>query len=414
MAAAVQDLDFNSPAFLEDPWPILSQLREQDPVFWSNTHQAWIVTRHADILACFRDKRLSASRIVPFLETIPGGLGNDFPLIRRFENAWIANVDDPTHSRLRKLMLNAFGRPVVESLRPRARATSRELLAAVNGREIDFVAEVARELPARVVTGMFGVPEPMRDQFAAWAGDIQQATGAAVLTRPMVERYHRTLEELSAALMVLIEERRREPRADLLSELVRARDAGDQLSEDELLGACHATIIGGFETTMHMLTLGLILLAGRPDLHARLHAGQKECQQLIDEILRHVGMVKAMLRIAREDFEWHGKTIRRGDLVFGVNMSGSRDERVWKNPDAIDPERNNTLSMAFGAGPHFCLGHLLAKMELAEFFDETFAHHDVQVLGQQRHHINSFAFRGLESLRVRITRKPAAGAPRAS
>ena len=137
---------------------------------------------------------------MPFLETIPGGLGDDFPLIRRFENAWITNVDDPIHSRLRKLMLNAFSRPVVESLRPKARAVSRELLAAVDGREIDFVAEVARELPARVVTGMFGVPPGQRDQFAQWASDIQQATGAAVLTRQMVERYHQTLVELSAAL----------------------------------------------------------------------------------------------------------------------------------------------------------------------------------------------------------------------
>lgn len=405
MAAVIDDLDFNAPGFLRDPWPTLRQLRAQEPVFWSRTHHAWIVTRHADILDCFRDKRLTASRIVPFLETIPGGLGDDFPLIRRFENAWITNVDDPIHSRLRKLMLNAFSKPVVESLRPKARAVSRELLAAVDGREIDFVAEVARELPARVVTGMFGVPPGQRDQFAQWASDIQQATGAAVLTRQMVERYHQTLVELSAALAELIEARRREPQQDLLTELVRARDAGDSLSEDELLAACHATIIGGFETTMHMLTLGLIELAAHPELHAQLHAGPQQCQQLIDELMRYVGMVKGMLRIAREDFEWHGKPIRRGDLVFGMNMSGSRDETVWQDPDRIVPSRNNRMSMAFGAGPHHCLGHLLAKMELAEFFDEAFAHHEVEILEREPRHINSFAFRGLEGLRVRITRR---------
>lgn len=405
MAAVVDDLDFNSDAFLNDPWPILAQLREQDPVFWSRTHQAWIITRHADILNCFRDRRLSASRIVPFLETIPGGLGEDFPLIRRFENAWISNVDDPIHSRLRKLMLNAFSKPVVESLRPKAREVSRELLAAVDGRDIDFVAEIARELPARVVTGMFGVPPGRRAEFARWAGDIQQATGAAVLTRPMIERYHQTLAELSAALMELIEFRRREPQDDLLTALVRARDAGDQLSEDELLGACHATIIGGFETTMHMLTLGLIEFAGKPELLPHLLGGTDACQQTIDELMRHVGMVKGMLRIAREDFEWHGKQIRRGDLVFGMNMSGSRDEAVWKDADRMDPLRNNRMSMAFGAGPHHCLGHLLAKMELGEFFTETFAHYDVQIRETRHQHINSFAFRGLERLPVRITRR---------
>jgi pimeloyl-[acyl-carrier protein] synthase len=410
MTAPVTDFDFNDPQFLADPWPILRRLRDQDPVFWSATHRAWIVTRHADVLQCFRDRRLSASRIVPFLETVPGGLGDDFPLIRRFENAWITNVDEPIHGRLRRLMLNAFSKPVVESLRPKAARISREILAEVDGREVDFVSEVARELPSRVVTEMFGVPAAQRAQFAGWAGDIQQATGAAVLTRAMIEKYHQTLVDMNAALKVLIDERRVNPQHDLLTAFVRARDEGDALSEDEMLGACHATIIGGFETTMHMLTLGLITLAGRPPLQAWLLRGPKECQQVVDELLRWIGMAKGMLRIAREEFEWHGKRIRPGDLVFGMNMSASHDERVFASPEDIDPSRNNTMSAAFGMGMHHCLGHLLARMELGEFFSATFADHDVEILEQGRRHINSFAFRGLEGLQVRIVRRRASAA----
>jgi cytochrome P450 len=381
----------------------LRQLRDQDPIFWSATQKAWIITRHADVLNCFRDTRLSASRIVPFLETLPGGLGDDFPLIRRFENAWISNVDMPTHSRLRRLMVNAFSKPVVESLRPKTIAISHALLAEVAGRDVDFVANVARELPSRVVTEMFGVPEALREQFAVWAGNIQQATGAAVLSRSMVEAYHQTLVDMNVELMKLIEARRREPQSDLLTAFVRARDAGDQLSDDELLGACHATIIAGFETTMHMLTLGLIELAERPWLRAYMLQGATQTQKTTDELLRYIGMAKGMLRIARCDFDWQGKTIRQGDFVYGMNMSGSRDERVWKQPDEIDPERNNALSMAFGPGMHYCLGHLLAKMELGEFFTAAFANYDVTIRDTERRYINSFTFRGLESLMVRIT-----------
>lgn len=402
-ALRLTDVNFGDPRFLADPWPIFARLRDEAPVFWSATHHAWIVTRHADVLQAFRDPRLSASRIVPFLEQIPGGLGDDFPLIRRFENAWITNVDDPVHGRLRRLMMNAFSKSVVEGLRPKAAQVSRELLAGVAGREVDFVQDVARELPARVVAEMFGIPRGQRDAFAGWAARIQAATGAAVLTRAMVVDYHRTLEELNVALGALIDARRRVPRDDLLSEFVRARDEGDRLSEDELLGACHATIIGGFETTMHMLTLGLIELRERPGLRSYALAAPMSMQRTVDELLRYLGMTKGMLRIAREDFLWHDQAIHRGDLVFAMNAAANRDERAWDQPDEIDPERNNSRSMAFGPGMHYCLGHLLARMELGEFFTAAFRGYEVELLSVERPWINSFTFRGLERLPVRLT-----------
>lgn len=400
----VHDIDFGSEAFLRDPWTPLRRLQDQDPVFWSDAQKAWIVTRHADVMDTFRDPRLSASRIVPFLETLPGGLGDDFPLIRRFEEKWISNVDAPIHTRLRRLMMGAFSRKVVEGLREGTQATARELLEEIEGREVDFVADVARQVPARVITRMFGIPPELREQFADWAGDIQQATGAAVLDRAMVEKYHDTLGQMNVALSRLIEERRRTPREDLLSQFVQARDADDRLSEDELLGACHATIIAGFETTMHMLTLGTLELQERPKLQAYMLSGPAEAARTMDELLRYIGMAKGMLRVAREDFEWHGQSIRVGDFVFGMNISANRDPREWTDPDSIDPERDNGRSAAFGPGMHFCLGHMLAKMELAEFFTAMFGGYRVQVLSDERPWINSFTFRGLERLPVRITR----------
>jgi cytochrome P450 len=405
-AQNIDDLDFGAPQVLADPWSALRLLQDQDPVFWSRTQHAWIITRHADVTACFRDERLSASRIVPFLETIPGGLGEDFPLIRRFENAWISNVDLPVHGRLRRLMGKAFSRSVVERLRPVTRTLSRDVLAQAAGRDIDFVAEIGKVLPSSVIAKMFGIPEAWRERFALWAANIQQATGAAVLTREMVEIYHDTLIAMNAALLELIEERRHSPKDDLLNEFVQARDAGDKLSDDELLGACHATIIAGFETTMHMMTLGVIELAERPQLRNYLLSGPDEAQQTVDELLRYLGMAKGMLRIACCDFEWHGKAIRKGDFVYGMNISANRDPRVWDCPDEILPQRDNACSMAFGPGLHSCLGHLLARMELAEFFSETFTAYDVRLLSDERPYINSFTFRGLERLPVRLTARP--------
>lgn len=401
----VVDIDFSSPEFLRDPWTPLRALQNDQPVFWSEAQKAWIVTRHEDVLATFRDTRLSASRIVPFLETVPGGLNDDFPLIRHFEDKWISNVDLPIHSRLRKLMANAFSKGVVEGLRPKSQRISHDILVEVEGRAVDYVHDVARELPARVITAMFGIPAALQDQFATWAGHIQQATGAAVLDRAMIALYHQTLIDMNVELLKLIEQRRQQPQDDLLSRFVQARDESDRLSDDELLGACHATIIAGFETTMHMLTLGMIELVERPALQAYLLSGPNETAKTIDELLRYIGMAKGMLRVARTDFEWHGQQIREGDFVFGMNISANRDERVWANPDVIDPDRNNMKSAAFGPGMHFCLGHLLAKMELGEFFNELFGNFEIEILSDERPWINSFTFRGLERLPIRITRK---------
>ena len=208
----IDDIDFGSPDFLRDPWTPLRALQRDQPVFWSRSQNAWIVTRHEDVLATFRDQRLSASRIVPFLETVPGGLGDDFPLIRHFEDKWISNVDLPIHARLRRLMANAFSKGVVEALRPTSRQICRDILDGVEGRDVDFVVDVARELPARVVTAMFGIPAELRDQFATWAGHIQQATGAAVLDRAMIELYHGTLVDMNVELLKLSEQRRAAPR----------------------------------------------------------------------------------------------------------------------------------------------------------------------------------------------------------
>lgn len=405
IAEPVQDVDFGSPAFLEDPWSPLRALQDQDPVFWSEKQQAWIVTRYEDVMATFRDQRLSASRIVPFLSTLVPDVRAEYPLVAHFEEKWISNVDQPVHSRLRRLMANAFSRKVVDALRPASRKISEDILREVNGREMDYVHAVARELPARVITAMFGIPDHLRDQFADWAGAIQQATGAAVLTREMVDLYHQTLADMNVELLKLIAERRESPKEDLLSQFVQARDANDQLSDDELLGACHATIIAGFETTMHMLTLGMLELHERPALQARLLSGPADAAKVVDELLRYIGMAKGMLRIAREDFEWHGHTIRKGDFVYGMNISANRDPRMWQRPDEIAPDRDNNRSMAFGPGMHFCLGHLLAKMELAEFFTELFGSYDVTILSAERPWINSFTFRGLDRLPVRISRK---------
>lgn len=406
MTDALDDLDLGSPEALADPWTPMRQLQDQDPVFWSASENAWIVTRYADVLSAYRDQRLSASRIMPFLSSVPGGFDEGrFPLIKRFENAWITNVDLPIHSRLRRLMAAAFTRPVVEALRPQTRKVSTAILASSAGKRLDYVHDIARELPAQVVAEMFGIPDAQRNQFADWAGKIQKATGAANLTQQMIADYHDTLAEMNVELTKLIEERRAEPREDLLTQFVQARDDGDRLTDDELLGACHATIIAGFETTMHMLTLGMIELAERPQLCDYARESEANMNRTVDELLRYVGMVKGMLRIARQDFSWHDKQIKTGDFVFAMNISANRDPRIWERPDEVLPDRDNKLSLAFAPGMHFCLGHLLARMELAEFFTELFAKYDIEILTHDRTYINSFTFRGLEQLPVKITRK---------
>lgn len=401
------DVDFTAPAFLADPWTPLRVLQQHAPVFWSEKQQAWIVTRYADVKdGLMMDDRLSPDRIVPYFEKYGDEIRKNFPNVYRYTPKWLANMDAPAHTRVRQLFTMAFHKKIVERERLFVRSLVAELLDMAGRRDsFDFVSEIANAIPPRLICHMIGIDLERNREFLECADAAISVALSADLTPESMAQMDRALAYMSEVIVREVESVRAHPRDDLLTALVHARYEEDRLSDDELVATCQLIFAAGVDTTKHMLNQGLVELAARPEVCAFMAADPANVMKVVNETLRFVSLVKGSIRMVRHDFEWHGKQLRKDDLLFLMNGAANHDPDFWDEPFGFKPERDNGNTLAFGFGIHHCVGHLLAKMELAEFFSAAFAQYDVEILPGDRGLIPSYAFRAMSTLPVRFTAK---------
>ena len=405
--SASLDVDLLSTNYLKSPWELLRRLAENAPIFWSQTQCAWLITRHVDVKAAHMDLRFSAERadmLFAMVQTVIPDVETRYPTGCRYARLQFAFFDGPEHRRVRMLMLKAFSKAVIERFRGATHSIVDELLdeAEVKG-EFDFVELISQRLPCRVIQSILGVKNGDTEKFFRCATDIQTVLAGGVRTPREMEAFEHATIHLNTIFSALIEEREREPSEDLLSQLIIARDVDDRLSHDELLAICHTIIDAGSETTAHMLGNGIVEIVRRPDIQALVRNEPGAVPGVVDELLRYPGLVRAMHRVAREDFEFGGHNIRQGDLVFTMLSAANVDPEVFENPMTIDPCRHTRETMAFGIGFHHCVGHLLAKMELQEFFTRAFQRFDISVTENDLAYVSSYIFRGFKKIPVRFT-----------
>jgi pimeloyl-[acyl-carrier protein] synthase len=411
-ASTPLDVDLTSQEYLAAPWRWLRQIAAADPVFWSNHLNAWVVTRHEDVKAAYADRRLSTARMELYLRSLPGRPAERFPDLLKYHSLSIAFMDPPDHMRIRMLIMKAFGRRIIEALKPLISQIIDELLddAEALG-DFDFIERVATKLPSRVIQSMLGVPSAMTDEFYALATEVMRAMGTAAPGEQLMRNADTAVVTLNRVFTMLIDERRRTPSEDLLSALVNARDADDRLSEDELLAACHTILEAGGETTSHMLAVCVNEIASRPDLRSLVESGVDGALRVTDELLRFPGLVMGMTRVIKEPFEWHGRALRAGDIIFMMNCAGNVDSDVFDRPEEIDPMRDTRASLAFGPGLHSCVGHFLARTELSQCLYRVFNRFAVTITEQNIRFIQSYVFRGYERLHVSFVPKRPATVP---
>lgn len=403
------DFAFADPANLHDRvfLPGLARIREQESVFFSAQQGGWLLTRHADVTAAFSDQRLSARRLhVAQFHAIPEAQRpQEIPSLIRYIPNWIINIDDEQHQRIRKLVIKAFSRKVVESMRPNVdRACDQLIASALAKGECDFIEEIAFPLPASVICNLLGVPERHMEPLRGWARDMTTALASAHPSREMLLAAERTMREMNEIFAVEFDKRRKHPGSDLLSALVHAQDEGQSLSDEELLGLCHVLIIAGHDTTANSLGLGLVALLRNPEQRQRYLAGEFDSLAAMSELLRYVAMASTQIRITRAPVEYGGKTIPPGQVVFLMIAAANRDSSVFQNPDELRFGRSNIeASCTFAPGLHHCLGHLLARMELDVLYRKLFARARVELLSEDLHFTPNYAFRGLESIPVRLS-----------
>lgn len=400
------DFDLAALGALGDPLlGRLSTLREHDPLYWSERSKCWIVTGHAEVTEGFSgalpllNGKMEAllARVLP-----PEELQRRCPNSLRYMPRILPNLDGPEHARIRKLFVKAFSRKIVEDLRPYVRERIGVILDRAAAREIEFNEGVARQLPGAVILRLMGVSESYLERLKAWTDGVTRALTSFDPQPEWLDGLEKVVSEMFEVFGGEIESRRKQPRADLITALVEAVDEGDRLTFDEMIGALILTIIAGHDTTSNSMTLGVRALARKPDAWAELRAHPERNVDQTIELMRFMAMSTAQPRLAAQDFEWRGRRIRKHDLVMLMIAGGNRDPRVFPHPDQLDFSRQNDLSLTFAPGLHHCIGHLLAKLQLSEFFSALAQRFDGVELLEEPRFVPNLVFRGVYGMKVRF------------
>ncbi|WP_437630195.1 cytochrome P450 [Sorangium sp. So ce854] len=329
-------------------------MRRVSPVCQVEPGGMWAVTRYEDVLFVMKNPALFSSEGFK-LAWQPPWVGYN-----PFANSLLA-MDPPSHTRLRGLIHRAFGAATVARIEPRLRAVAAELTSSLV-EETDFVEAFGHPLPAFAIGEILGLDHALHAHFKRWADEFVAIT-PEVPSPEDAERVRKTIAELTGYLMEVIEARRRAPVDDTVSDLVRAEVDGQRLTDAEIVEFLVTLLIGGLETTTHLLSNSLLFLADHPDMMDRLHADRGLTALFVEEMLRYDGPVQTLPRISTADVVLSGVTIPRGALVIPIVASANRDEAKFKDPDRFDLHRGSQGGLQFGHGIHFCIGAALARME---------------------------------------------------
>ncbi|WP_256639908.1 cytochrome P450 [Streptomyces murinus] len=336
-----------------DPYPLYAELRDAGAVV-PQADGSLLIGGYHEVAALLHDPRMSADPRTRGLETAKP------PFLR---------LDDPEHHRLRTLAMRPFGPPHtphrVDGMRTEIENITKELLAPFeSGGQVDLVDDFAYPLPVTVICRLLGVPHEDEPLFRAWSDTLVAAADvrpdASSAPRDEAERAR---QEMGGYLVGLAEQRRGDPRDDLLSAFVSEPDPELRLSQEELAQTAVLLLIAGHETTVNLITNGVLTLLRHPEELDRLRREPELMPRAVEELLRFEPPVHMRERIPLADFDVAGTTLPRGSSVFLALASGNRDPRRFTDPDRFDPTRADNEHLGFGSGIHLCYGAPLARLE---------------------------------------------------
>jgi cytochrome P450 len=363
-ASAAVVYDPSDDAVRRDPFPIYARLQDEDPVHWSPLLRTWIVTRYDDVRDIALSADLSPNRLKPFYASLKDERRDLLAEVMRYLSLWLVFRDPPEHTRLRRLLNGVINPKLVSAMRPGIRRVVEEVLDRATGRtELDFASEVAALIPAWVILDMLGIPRERFDEIKVWSDDMRTFIGTSRGEPARYERAQRGAHGMAAFFRELIAERRADPRDDVVSAMIAARDDAGSLSEDELIATCMLILFGGHETTTSLLTNSINALLDHPDQLERLRAEPALIESAVEEFLRYDGPSNSIARVVAADHPLGDKVLRQGERVFAMVNAANRDPRQFERPQALDLGRSPNRHLTFGFGIHFCLGAPLARLE---------------------------------------------------
>ncbi len=350
------------PVFREHPHEYLDRLRSEHPVHRDTELGRLVLTRFEDIRAVVSNRSLSVDpRKAPPDSYLRRILAANEP-IEAFEPSMLS-LDDPDHKRIRGLVSQAFNQRAVDAFRPRIRAIAKELLDALSGREaFDAIAEYAAPLPTIVIAEMLGVDSGDFGRFKRWSDARSQIFNTARTPEQSAELAV-SRQGLDDYFAHAVEDRRHRRGTDLVSALVSAEEAGDRLTEREIVVTCNLLLVAGNLTTTDLIGNGVLALLSYPDQLVTLRAHPELVPHAVEEMLRFDPPVAQTSRVALDPLEIGGKEVQAGEVMTVSLLAAGHDPARHSEPHRFDIERADTSHLAFGGGAHFCLGAPVARAD---------------------------------------------------
>lgn len=356
------DFDPFSDVFFNDPYPTYRRMRDEAPVFYSETYDFYALSRHADVTAAYKNVETFSSSKGVDLNTIKNGFMNrlDMPVPKL-----IIMIDPPDHNRLRVLVSRVFTPRAIGAMEPMVRDIITSFLDKADPKKFDVVADWSNKFPVEIISTMLGVPQENRQNIKKWLDrSLTRKAGEIGVSEDGIEA------GMEAGLFYyeLIVKKRENPGDDMISRLIETnvtREDGETTSLDDVEIAGFVSLLGGAgaETVTKLVGNAPVCFADSPDQWQKILDDPEKIPGAVEELLRYHPPAQYVCRYTLKDFTLHGVTIPAGKPVLLINGSASRDERVYKNPDAFDIEREQGQNIGFGYGVHSCLGAALARME---------------------------------------------------
>jgi cytochrome P450 family 142 subfamily A polypeptide 1 len=376
-------------------------MRDHAPAYYDAVNEVWALTRYDDVLAVEKDPATFSS------ERAPRPHGMHLPMM--------ISMDDPEHLHRRKLVSRGFTPRRVRD----HEATIRRICTGIIDRvapkgECDFVWDIAAPLPLLLIADMLGFPPESYDDLLRWSDDLIRATDNEPPVEVQTAGLEAMLEFREFQLGVIADRRSKPPQDDLVSILCHAEIDGERLDDESIVQEMLLILIGGDETSRHVLSGGMLELLHEPEQMALMRRRDVDLALAADEMIRWASPVQNMARTATRDVEVRGQQLHEGDQVMLFYPSANRDEEVFDDPHRFDVRRNPNPHVAFGFGTHFCLGASLARLEVRVMFEELLPRMaDIELAAPEplRRRSSNFVS-GLETLPITYTPSPGAGQPR--
>lgn len=359
------DEKFLSTEYFQNPYPIYREILESSPIFWSEKARAWIVSPFQEVedglhLDVFTQKQ----RMLKASSHFTADELAKMPHILTNLSNWVVFQDPPEHTRLRRLISKSFTPRSINALEPKIEAIVSNLLdEAMKKETFNLVDEFSFQLPAMVICELLGIPLEKQWDLKRWSDGVAGFTASARITHEQAAYAEEVAREAEEYLMGFFEQVRKTPNDGLLSRIINSQGAEDGLTDKEIVGLTINLFFAGFETTEGLIGNMVMTLVNHPEQLALLRSNPELMDAAVEETLRYESSILKQSRVASEDIEILGETIKAGDYVHFMIGAANYDPARFSNPEVFDITRADAGNISFGHGIHFCIGAPLSRLE---------------------------------------------------